>query len=468
MSALTASLMAEGEESVGVRSPVRSKAPSLEDFEVLYTIGRGLVGQVYLVRHTALGETYAMKVIPKAFVVEANMVAHAAAEAHILKSVSHPFVVRLVFSFQTPDSLVLIMEFMHGGDMAYLLRRRIMLREDEVVFYAAEIAEALVFLHNESIVHRDLKTGNILLDIEGHVRLTDFGFAKVLEPSNGATTTHTYCGTGAYMAPEIMAQDKGYGMAADWWSFGVVLYEMLTGGKPFGLASAGPGGEGPEQEDARVSARLAAINEGDLVFPDFPVLSEHARDLLTQLLDPNPATRLSGEDVMDHPFFADVDWDAVVNLEMEPPWEPYIEYSDEEDEYIECFPSSLTESTPVLLGVLDGGASNTTTTSGSPSKSPASRLRASSVATLPAFSYTSPSTASALGLQLSPSSAAPGIPEYNPAPVQYRSAHGDQDDHDDHDANDSDLVPSDSVGMVRGGGRGRAESDAPLFVMSPP
>ncbi|KNC47075.1 AGC protein kinase [Thecamonas trahens ATCC 50062] len=417
-SALTQSLLAEGAaDGGGGRSGSGqggTSTPSLDDFEVLYKIGTGLVGQVYLVRHVGLNTTYAMKVIPKAFVLETNMYAHAQSECHILRSVSHPFVVRLVFSFQTPESLVLIMEFMHGGDMAFLLRRRVMLREDEVRFYAAEIATALVFLHSQSIVHRDLKCGNILLDIEGHVCLTDFGFAKRLAPE--ASAAHTYCGTGAYMAPEILAQDAGgHGFAADWWSFGVVLFEMLTGGKPFGLGS--PAIDGTD-EDALASARLAAITSSDLVFPDFPALSDEAKDLLVCLLDRNPHARLDGPGVMAHPFFAGLDWDAVVDLELEPPWEPYIEYSDDEDEFIECFPSSLTDNSPISRMA----ASPSLARAARPiASSPAASVPASAVAVFPAFSYTSPSTASALGLVPAVPEAASDIPAYQrERPLSYR------------------------------------------------
>lgn len=150
----------------------------LDDFAVLFKIGVGLVGQVFLVRHAPSRAKYAMKVISKDFVLSSNMLTHARSECQILRRVRHPYIVHLAFSFQTASKLILVMEFMPGGDMAMMLRRKVMLSEDAVRFYAAEVAVALLFLHQQNIMHRDLKCANILIDRTGHVRLTDFGFAK--------------------------------------------------------------------------------------------------------------------------------------------------------------------------------------------------------------------------------------------------------------------------------------------------
>lgn len=202
-----------------------------KDFELLKVVGQGGFGKVFLCRKVTppqQGECYAMKVLKKQQVVSSGLVNTTMAERKILTEINHPFVVKLHYAFQSESKLYLVMDYLSGGSLATHLRRRRKFPEDWARFYAAEVAAAIAHLHSANIIYRDAKLENVLMDHEGHVRITDFGLSKVgVSGLKGATT---FCGTAAYIAPELL-KGKAYGKAADWWSFGILLYEMI-GGKP--------------------------------------------------------------------------------------------------------------------------------------------------------------------------------------------------------------------------------------------
>ncbi|CAN1772027.1 Serine/threonine-protein kinase AtPK2/AtPK19 [Linum perenne] len=197
----------------------------IEDFEVLKVVGQGAFGKVFQVRKNGTSEIYAMKVMRKDKIVEKNHVEYMKAERDILTKVDHPFIVQLKYSFQTKYRLYLVLDFINGGHLFFQLYHQGLFREDLARVYAAEIVSAVSHLHSNGIMHRDLKPENILLGEDGHVMLTDFGLAKEFDEN---TRSNSMCGTVEYMAPEII-QGKGHDKAADWWSVGVLLYEMLTG-----------------------------------------------------------------------------------------------------------------------------------------------------------------------------------------------------------------------------------------------
>ena len=218
-----------------------------DDFDILRLIGRGTFGQVYQVRKKDTGRIYAMKVLSKKVIVQKKEVAHTIGERNILvrtAKTSSPFIVSLKFSFQTPTDLYLVTDYMSGGELFWHLQREGKFSESRAKFYIAELVLALENLHNEGIVYRDLKPENILLDVNGHVALCDFGLSKAnLRESD---TTNTFCGTTEYLAPEVLLDEQGilrllrinadcagYTKLVDFWSLGVLVFEMCCGWSPF-------------------------------------------------------------------------------------------------------------------------------------------------------------------------------------------------------------------------------------------
>nr|KJB60168.1 hypothetical protein B456_009G292400 [Gossypium raimondii] len=204
---------------------LRQQSVGLDDFEVLKVVGQGAFAKVYQVRRNGTSDIYAMKVMRKDKIMEQNHAEYMKSERAILGKVDHPFIVQLRYSFQTKYRLYLVLDFVNGGHLFFQLYRQGLFREDLARIYTAEIVSAVSHLHANGIMHRDLKPENILLDADGHVMLTDFGLAKEFDEN---TRSNSLCGTLEYMAPEIVL-GKGHDKAADWWSVGILLYEMLTG-----------------------------------------------------------------------------------------------------------------------------------------------------------------------------------------------------------------------------------------------
>ena len=193
-------------------------------------LGKGAFGKVMLAKANDTQTIYAMKALNKQTLIERNEITHTKTERKALEDTHHPFLVHLRFAFQTPTKLYLVMDYCNGGELFYHLKTAGRFAEPRARLYAAEITSALHHLHTLKIIYRDLKPENVLLDFEGHVRITDFGLAKdAMELSD---KTHTFCGTPDYLAPEIISQ-KGHGRAVDWWSLGTMIYEMLGGLPPF-------------------------------------------------------------------------------------------------------------------------------------------------------------------------------------------------------------------------------------------
>lgn len=215
---------------------------SLDDFELIRVIGRGSYAKVLMVELKKTRRIYAMKVIKKALVTDDEDIDWVQTEKHVFETASnHPFLVGLHSCFQTPSRLFFVIEFVRGGDLMYHMQRQRRLPEEHARFYAAEISLALNFLHEKGIIYRDLKLDNVLLDHEGHIKLTDYGMCK--EGIRPGDTTSTFCGTPNYIAPEIL-RGEDYGFSVDWWALGVLLYEMLAGRSPFDIAGAS---ENPDQ-----------------------------------------------------------------------------------------------------------------------------------------------------------------------------------------------------------------------------
>jgi len=284
-------------------------AADSSQFALLSVLGEGSFGKVYLVKKLVgpdTGTLYAMKVLRKATLKVRDRV-RSKKERDILADVNHPFIVKLNYAFQTEGKLYLVLDYLRGGDLFTRLNKEVMFTEEDVKFYLAELALALDHLHSLGIIYRDLKPENILLDQGGHISLTDFGLSK---ESVNEEKTFSFCGTVEYMAPEIISR-KGHTSAVDWWSFGVLMYEMLTGVLPF------QGGGRKETMQQIMKAKLS--------MPQY--LSPEAQSLLRCLFKRNPANRLGlgpgkGNEIKSHEFFSSIDFDKLYRKEIKPPYIP--------------------------------------------------------------------------------------------------------------------------------------------------
>uniref|UniRef100_A0A0D6QZ99 non-specific serine/threonine protein kinase n=1 Tax=Araucaria cunninghamii TaxID=56994 RepID=A0A0D6QZ99_ARACU len=284
-----------------------------QDFELLRVVGQGAFGKVFQVRQKGTNEIYAMKVMKKDKIITRNHVDYMRAERDILTKVVHPFIVQLRYSFQTKSKLYLILDFINGGHLFFQLYRQVTFSEDLARFYTAEIISAVSHLHKNGIIHRDLKPENILMDAEGHVMLTDFGLAKEV---NESMRSNSMCGTTEYMAPEII-QSKGHNKAADWWSVGILLYEMLTGQPPF-------------THNNRQKLQEKIIKD-KIKLP--PYLTSEIHSLLKGLLQKDPSKRLGNgangsDEIKRHKWFKVINWKKLEAREIKPTFRPDVRGKD--------------------------------------------------------------------------------------------------------------------------------------------
>lgn len=284
------------------------------DFEPLRCLGKGTYGTVLLVKQRSTGRLYAQKQFKKAsVVVHKKLVEQTKTERQILESVNrHPFVVKLFYAFQDLEKLYLILEYGQGGELFTHLNTEKMFPEPVAAFYMAEMVLALSHLHDTlGVVYRDLKPENCLLDAQGHLLLTDFGLSKVAVEDD--SSCKSILGTVEYMAPEVILGQK-YGKAVDWWSFGALGYDLMTGNPPF------RGGNHAKIQQNIVKQKL--------VLPYF--LSADAKDFLTRLLRKEPTKRLGSnmpkdlQNMKKHRFFRKIDWKKLEAREIEPPIQPMI------------------------------------------------------------------------------------------------------------------------------------------------
>ncbi|KAF3491494.1 AGC/AKT protein kinase [Arthroderma uncinatum] len=282
------------------------------DFQILKLIGKGTFGQVYQVRKKDTQRIYAMKVLSKKVIIQKKEIAHTLGERNILVRTAmtdSPFIVGLKFSFQTPTDLYLVTDYMSGGELFWHLQKEGRFLEARAKFYIAELILALQHLHDHDIVYRDLKPENILLDANGHIALCDFGLSKANLTKDD--TTNTFCGTTEYLAPEVLLNETGYTKMVDFWSLGVLVFEMCCGWSPF------------YAEDTQQMYKNIAF--GKVRFPR-DALSAEGRNFVKGLLNRNPEHRLGYRDdakeLMAHPFFHDIDWAVLANKGVIPPFKP--------------------------------------------------------------------------------------------------------------------------------------------------
>jgi len=305
---------------------------SLNDFEMMKVLGKGTFGKVMLARDKKTGELVAIKILKKEVIMAKDEVTHTLTENAVLQSTQHPFLTGLRASFQTRDLLCFVMEYVNGGELFFHLSKEKMFSEERTKFYIAEIVLAMTYLHERHIIYRDLKLENLLLDRHGNIKITDFGLCKE-EIAFGSTTT-TFCGTPEYLAPEVL-EDNDYGRAVDWWGVGVVMYEMLCGHLPFYNRNHEVLFELILKEEIRLPAHLSAS----------------AKDLLSQLLNKDPKQRLGGgerdgHDIMEHPFFFNIDWKALYDLKIPAPFVPKVSGEADVSNFDPQFTTEVVQITP--------------------------------------------------------------------------------------------------------------------------
>ncbi|XP_037112538.1 serine/threonine-protein kinase N1b isoform X3 [Syngnathus acus] len=284
----------------------------LQDFKLIAVLGRGHFGKVLLSESKRTGDLYAIKALKKGDIVTRDEVESLMCEKRIFETVNsshHPFLVNLFACFQTPEHVCFVMEYTAGGDLMMHIHADVF-SEPRAVFYSACVVLGLQFLHDHKIVYRDLKLDNLLLDINGYVKIADFGLCK--EGMGYGDRTSTFCGTPEFLAPEVLT-DTSYTRAVDWWGLGVLVYEMLVGESPF------PGDDEEEVFDSIVNDEVR--------YPRF--LSTEGIGIMRRLLRRNPERRLGSgekdaEEVKKQPFFRDTDWDALLHRKVSPPFIPSI------------------------------------------------------------------------------------------------------------------------------------------------
>lgn len=325
------------------QQPAKRKGISLDDFELLRVIGRGSYAKVLMVELKETKRVYAMKVIKKELISEDEDIDWIQTEKHVFEMASnYPFLVGLHSCFQTISRLIFVIEYVSGGDLMYHMQRQRRLPEDHARFYSAEIILALHHLHERGIIYRDLKLDNVLIDMEGHIKLTDYGMCK--EGLKKEEKTSTFCGTPNYIAPEML-RGEDYDYSVDFWALGVLMFEMLAGRSPFDVVGSA---ENPDQNTEDYLFQV--ILEKTIRIPRS--LSVKAASILKGFLNKNPIERLGCdadrgfEEIISHPFFRAVDWEQLEAKQISPPYKPRLRGERDLENFDPAFTNEPVQLTP--------------------------------------------------------------------------------------------------------------------------
>ena len=277
----------------------------LDGYEVIKALGEGAFGRVFIAKNRKANCFGALKRLKKAEIIKSHQVDHLKNECYILNSLSHPLIVRMEGIAQDSRYLFIAMEVVSGGELFKHLRKAGKFKKSEAAFYAAQVTLMWEYLHSKNVIYRDLKPENLLIDKQGYLKLTDLGFAKIV-----STRTYTLCGTPEYLAPEVIL-NKGHGKAVDWWTLGVLLYEMVVGVDPF------------NSPDPLIMYQN--IVKGTLRFPS--CVDPDCKSLIKHLLDGDVTRRYGNlknqaQDVKEHRFFFDMNWDALLDRRIIAPHVP--------------------------------------------------------------------------------------------------------------------------------------------------
>jgi serine/threonine protein kinase len=283
------------------------KSLTVTDFSLGKTLGTGAFGRVRFVTHKATNNIYALKTLKKASIIKMKQVDHIVSEKSILMQLKHPFIVNMWGSFHDQRYIYMVLEYIVGGEFFTHLRKAGRFENEASMFFGACIAAIFEYCHSKNIVYRDLKPENILINGDGYVKLTDFGFAKVIEHR-----TYTLCGTPEYIAPEVLL-NKGHGKPVDWWTLGILIYEMIVGYPPF--------------VDEDPMGIYQKILSGKIVFPK--LFDKNAKGLVKKLLTADLGKRYGNlkngvEDIKQHKWFKDIDWERLLSKDIEPPFKPSV------------------------------------------------------------------------------------------------------------------------------------------------
>lgn len=279
----------------------------IENYELQKALGEGAFGRVFISKNKRTGGYWALKRLKKSEIMKSHQVDHLKNECYILNSLSHPLIVKMEGLGQDSRYVFIAMEVISGGELFKYLRKQGTFKKNSAAFYAAQVAMMWEYIHSKNVIYRDLKPENLLIDRQGYLKLADFGFAKIV-----SGRTYTLCGTPEYLAPEVVL-NKGHGKAVDWWTLGILLYEMLVGIDPF--------------NDSDPMVMYESIVKSTVRFPSS--VDSDAKSLVKHLLERDLTKRYGNlknqaQDVKDHRFFDDINWQAIYDRKVVAPYVPVV------------------------------------------------------------------------------------------------------------------------------------------------
>ncbi|CAD8053091.1 unnamed protein product [Paramecium primaurelia] len=301
---------------------METKKVKLGEYDIMNTLGTGSFGRVRLAKQKSSNKYVALKMLKKIEILRLKQVDHIISEFNILKQIKHPFLIEMSGYTQDERYLYFVLEYIQGGELFTYLRNAGTVQNEEAQFYSAQVVLMFEYLHTKNIVYRDLKPENLLVQSDGYLKLTDFGFAKVVEDR-----TYTLCGTPEYLAPEILL-NKGHSKPVDWWCLGIFIYEMLAGIDPF--------------NDEDPMAIYQKILKGKVKFPRN--FDNEAKSLVKHLLEQDVTKRFGNlkngvDDIKSHKFYETLNWKDIINKKIKPQYIPVIQ-SDYDTSNFATYPDS--------------------------------------------------------------------------------------------------------------------------------